>query len=814
MNFFELKRKKDDVYPALLLDKIFKKYTRNKIRNILFYILVFFFVLVFLSFFSQYELINKYELAKIFLYNVFLFRSIFILFFTIWFFMYLLEIMYLSYYFKKTKVDFEVLKICNYNNPQDVTKSFFDCDLGKFSLIRMGIGINDMKDFLKNKSDFVSENEYEIIENDDDEVSFAEFGYSLIHFDSDFRKLLKQKGITPLDFKNVLNWVSRSNIRFNDSQRWWTKERLQKIPSIGKNWSYGKIYYLERFAHKIYFDSSYINLGNKSRLFKGIVQKMENILLKGNDSNILLISKETDFCMNSVSALGKEILNGTITSKLENKQIFVLDVNMLLSSFENATQLENVLQKILYQTANSGNVILVIPHLSDFAENSSVLGIDIKDLLSDVMSSTKVNIIATTSTRGFHSSLETDLDLMKNFEKMQIEDFNVDNIIEYIEEEVEYLESQKNLLFNYQSIKKIAESASRYFSEGSLTDKSIDILNEVSSFCVSKKRNFVTENDVAEVVEQKTGIHVGTLNNKEKEKLNRVESELKSKIIGQDYAIETIVTSLKRARIGIANPHKPLGTFLFIGPTGVGKTETCKVLSEVFFGLEHQILRIDMSEFSDHSSIKRLIGDLNNPGILSSKIKEKKYGVLLLDEFEKAESEVHDLFLQILDEGFFSDGVGERVDVRNFIIITTSNAGSDLIYHNTNLEVETLKKNLIEHLINERIFKPEFLNRFDDIILFNLLSDENLQNIVKTMIQKLNKVMEDKGLDVKINQDIINYLVQKGKNKSFGAREINRVIQREIESKIANAIISGEIEKGDTITFTYKNSELEINKII
>ncbi len=813
MNFFEIKKKKNKVYGGIIIDRLFSEKTRKKIRKIFFNTMVVSFCFIFLTVLSQAPIIKEQIIFQVLTTKVYFFRSFFVLFFSIWFFMYLLELMYISYYFKDTSVDFEILKIIDHANPKDITLSFLNSIFGIYTLLRLGISKEEVEKFLQNRTDFVSETEYEIIENDDKEVSLSEFGYSLIHFDSDFRNLLKANGITPKDFKDVLDWISRVNTKTKTNKKWWSKEKFDRIPSIGKNWSFGKIFYLEKFGHSIFDDNSYIYLANKDRIFSNYVKQLENILIKNTGGNVFLISKENEFSMRVIASLGKAIFRGTVLPKLENKRIYVLDVNLLISTYENKNDFEIMLQRILYQSALAGNVILVIPHLSDFVENSNNFGIDVKDILNDVLTSTNIQIIATSSKNGFHSVLETDFDLMRNFEKIVLDDLDFSTTIEFIEDEILFIESEKNIFFTYQSIKQIVLSADRYFSESSLSDKALDILEEVVNYCVLNKKTIVTDAEISEVIKLKTGMELGILTKEEKNKINSFEKILKQKIIGQDLVIESIINTMKRIRLGIANPNKPQGTFLFIGPTGVGKTETCKALAEVFFGDSENMIRIDMSEFNDSNAVWRLIGSKNNQGILSSKIRDKKFGILLLDEIEKADIGVHNLFLQILDEGFFSDFNGERVDLRNFIIIATSNAGSSWIYSSEEEKESFTKEKLIDYLIKENIFYPEFLNRFDEIIFFNLLDKNNLKIIANLMIEKISFRLEDRGIEIKVDEKLLEYLVDKSKNSQFGAREMNRIIQKEIETKIADALMTGDIKKGDTILITTNNLSLEINKI-
>jgi ATP-dependent Clp protease ATP-binding subunit ClpA len=321
----------------------------------------------------------------------------------------------------------------------------------------------------------------------------------------------------------------------------------------------------------------------------------------------------------------------------------------------------------------------------------------------------------------------------------------------------------------------------------------------------SDKRKVVTVDDVDDVMALKTGVPQGKIDEQEKEQLSSLEEILHERVIGQNKAIEDIAKAMRRGRAGITNPKRPIGSFLFIGPTGVGKTETTKALAENFFKSEDDIIRLDMSEYNGPLAVQKLIGSESEVGVLSQKISDKPYGVLLLDEFEKTTQKVMDLFLQILDEGQFTDSRGETINARNLIIVATSNAGSDLIY-----EGDIKKDQIIDEIISQKIFKPELVNRFDSVVLFHTLNKVHLHEIAKLMLKKLDKRLSDRGLRIDVNNDLLTYLVNVGYNKKFGAREMNRVIQDDVEALIAEKIISGEIKNNSNITFKTVGEKLEI----
>jgi ATP-dependent Clp protease ATP-binding subunit ClpC len=311
------------------------------------------------------------------------------------------------------------------------------------------------------------------------------------------------------------------------------------------------------------------------------------------------------------------------------------------------------------------------------------------------------------------------------------------------------------------------------------------------------------ENDVAAFVSEKTGITTGGIKEKEAERIAHLEELLHRRVIGQNEAVSGISSAVRRARSGINNPKKPLASFLFIGPTGVGKTEVSKALAESYFGDEKRMIRFDMSEYNGPNAISRLIGDfaMNKSGILASKIRDNTYSVLLLDEFEKSSPDVLDLFLQVLDEGIFTDSLGRQVNCRNLIIIATSNAGSDLIWETirSGKNLAGSKDFIVNSIIKDKVFKPELLNRFDGIIFFHPLQSQELEGVARLSLQKLEKRLKEQSLELVINDDIVNFLVQKGSDPQFGGRSINRAIQNEIEDIIARKIVSGQAKPGSKI---------------
>lgn len=807
MNFEELKLKASVAYPGILMDRLGTHVGRKKFRTIF---------MLFLAILFGFMVIGPIFGLTFVVENIFVFRGLFFLILVFWAVLYLFEAMYLSYYFRESDISFEVAKIVYNTGEGDMTLGFLESVFGQYTMLRLGISNDEVDVFLKNRTDFVSTGEYMIVLNKNDPyVALSEYARTLLHFDMDLKTFLVKKGITSEIFKGAVEWVSSEEKKVREIERWWQHERLMKIPSIGKNWSFGKVYLLEKYGHSIFFEQSFRHLGDKWRLYREYVNLLEQVLVKEDGSNIMLVSDDHATGMEIVSSLAKEIINGTTVPALESKRIFVLDGSVLIDSLQDKATFEAGFFGVLNQAAGSGNVILVIPNISGFILSAHSIESNVAELMEEALASTNVQIIAISNKKGYHESVETNHDLMRYFEKITIEGLGEEGTVKLVEDEANYLEAKYKIIFTYQSLVAIVESAKRYFSEGALSDKALDLLHEVTPKLVKKGDVLISEEDISELVEAKTGIPQGKIDDKEREKLVNLKDVLHERIIGQDRALRAISDALKRVRAGLNNPNRPMGSFLFLGPTGVGKTETTKALAETYFGDEGKIMRLDMSEFTGGDAMEKLIGSFNSekPGVLASRLREQQYGVLLLDEFEKTTPQVMDLFLQILDEGFFTDGRDEKINARNVIIIATSNAGSDLIYEATKNgeSLEGKENEIVDNVIGRGIFKPELVNRFDDTIVFHTLTRSHLKKVATLMLRSLNKRLEGKGMKVLVNDDILNYLVKMGTNPKFGAREMNRAVQDNIEGMIADKIIDNTISKGDTIIFTTIDGKLVVN---
>lgn len=806
MTYEELKQKTSPIYPALLLENLMPYLTRKKIRRTLFWFFVLMCLLVLLTNFSVIELvIDRESLGPLFTYKYNL-RGLLFISFSLWMMWYLLEMMYFSYFFKRSPIDFEVGQIIIDTEQDDVTAGFLESRPGRYVMKRLGISETDVCAFVKNRNERVSQDEY-ITPSDVDEdryVSLAEYGSTLTHFDQEFYAFLAKYNVTPELFSGALGWVSDWYIAKRRKDMWWSRESLARIPSIGRDWSYGKVFLLEKYGYSIDQDDTYISLGDKWRLYADTVEQLENILVKESGNNILLIGKHEFHAREIVSALAKTVINGTSLPPLEDKRFFILDGVKIIDAMKDKTRFETVLHNVFAQSSRAGNIVLVIPRFVEFAESAHALGSDIHDLLNRALSSSTLQVITLAHTSGYHSTLETQRELLHHFEKITIPDVADTQLIHIAFAEASYLERRYKVFFTYQSLVTATESVIRFFTEEEPAVRLKELLQDVVVAALTHGNHTLTVEHVNSVVATKTGIPQGEASADEVEVLKTLEDKMKTAIIGQDAVVTSIVSALKRNRAGISSTNRPIGSFLFLGTTGVGKTETVKALARFYFNNENAITRFDMSEFSGDESVAILIGHGREPGRLTSLLRDRQYGIVLLDEFDKASPRVHDLFLQIFDEGFITDGKGDKVNARNSMFIVTSNAGSQFISQATmqGEDVASQKDLVVNHLITKNAYRAELLNRFDDIIIFNPLGNDELKQIAHIQIKALNGRLHSKSLTIEVSDDLLEYLVSRGNDVRFGAREMNRVIREVLEVKIADAILEKKIKSGSKISFT------------
>jgi len=723
---------------------------------------------------------------------------------------YYFEHIVLNQYAPEELYTFSAGKVLYSGRKTDILHGFFEARIGKRVLTRLGITKKEATDFIASQKPVHEEN---IPKQKGDVLKLKDIIIHLYENNKNFKDFLNKKGISEETLLGALNWVIFEIESREYKSEWWRPEALARIPGIAKDWSYGATFLLNKYSRELMLDeqvsSNHFVISDR----ENEIEQIENILSKSNETNVLLVGEPGQEKIQVIWSLCRQIKSKNIVATLKNKKPILLISNILVTSCREKSCFEDQFVKILNEVIRAGNVLLVIDNFPLLIATATQLGSDISSLLEPFLTGSGVQIIAIANTAEYHQIIEPNKVLMSGLEVVKINPLTTEENAKIISGSALEIEDLYDITFTFQAIKELAESAEYYFPEGVSSDKAVDLLNEIAPWARRKGILSIDKNEVLEYIEQKTNIPTsGRISEKEKDKLLNLESLIGQRVIGQKEAIIGVSNAIRRARSGVRNPHKPIGSFLFLGPTGVGKTETAKALAEVFFGDENNIMRLDMSEYQTDDAMERLIGSFkeNKPGIFSSMLRDKQYGVVLLDEFEKTNKEVQNLFLQILDEGMFSDTNGKKISTKNIIFVATSNAGSETIFKmmEENKDPEESKEEIISNIISKGLFKPELINRFDGTIIFHPLDNENLKQIASLMLKKVSKRLVEKGIEFKTNDSTVDYIVKNGSNAIFGARPMNRFIQDSVEQKISVLIIKNELKTGNFIEFKVEENEL------
>lgn len=690
----------------------------------------------------------------------------------------------------------------------DALRGFFRSQTGQEILWRLGVDEEEQKKFLATRQT-VSDLPEQPLNGVLKIRALTQFLYDK---NPDFALFLKKFGVGEKDLLGATDWVV-NQIETNEFvKRWWSKENLKRIPGLAKDWGFGSTFTLDKYGWDMLRGARYSNSSYEYSLFAAEVSQLENILAKEKEANAILVGDSREEALDVVWHLIRKIQNRTAASALEHKRPILFNASVFLSHFKERQGVEKELLKILDEARKAGNIILVIDDIYNLMTGFQNLGSSFLGLAEEYLQNGALQIIAVTTTDAYHRFLAGNSGLMNAFDRIFVKTMSSESLVRGLQETVWQVEAKHKLFFTYQSLHEIILSADSYFSESASSDKSVDLMTEMVSWAQNQGLKIIRRGDVQKFISSKTNVPLGEIGPEERTKLQNLEVEIHKRVIGQDEAIKSVSGALRRSRAGVRNLNRPIGSFLFLGPTGVGKTETAKALAEVVFGQESSLLRLDMSEFQNENALTRLIGsfETGKTGILVDMLREHPYAVLLLDEFEKTNRKVLNLFLQILDEGLFSDMSGKRVNARNIIFVVTSNAGAELIWENfrQGKKEENTSDNLINHIVAKGIFRPELLNRFDATVVFEPLSPESLRDIARLMLKKLGKRLAGQGLELVVSDYLTETVATLGANEVFGARPMQRFIQDNIEQKVADALIDGRLVQGDKVVFQEPNLEL------
>jgi len=613
------------------------------------------------------------------------------------------------------------------------------------------------------------------------------------------------------------------------------------------------------------------------------IDRVIQILSRRTKNNPVLLGEAGVGKTAIVEGLAQAIITGNVPELLHHKRLIVLDLALMIAGTKYRGQFEERIKAVMEEIKRSQDVIIFIDELHTLVGAGAAEGaIDASNILKPALSRGEIQCIGATTLDEYRKYIEKDAALERRFQTIMVDPPNVEQTIEILKGLRERYESHHRVVFTDEALQAAAKLSDRYITGRFLPDKAIDLMDESGSRArlnvlvvppqikeleikveslkkekeihikeqdfekaaalrdservareelerlsrewsqeKDKMRPQLTEEDIAKIVSQWTGIPIFRLEEKESEKLLKLEEEIHKRVVGQDEAISAIAHAVRRSRAGIKDPRRPIGSFIFLGPTGVGKTLLGRALAEYMFGDEDALVQLDMSEYMEKFNVSRLIGappgyvGYEEGGQLTEKVRRRPYAVILLDEIEKAHPDVFNLLLQVFEDGRLTDSFARKVDFRNTIMIMTSNVGAELIRkagsigfkdQKEEITYQEMKEKLLEEV--KRTFKPEFLNRIDDIIVFKPLVKDELVKIIDIELKLVMERLKDQDIKLDVTKEAKDFLIDKGFDPIFGARPLKRTIQRFVEDPLASEIISKRFKEGSTIKVSRKNEEL------
>jgi ATP-dependent Clp protease ATP-binding subunit ClpC len=638
-------------------------------------------------------------------------------------------------------------------------------------------------------------------------IEVSDLFLALALADPVLKKIIFDQKIEPSDIANVIYWQTKEKKLIADFRKVFDPDNLSLTGGIGRDWAYGYTINLEQFSRDL---SELVRAGGLNALELEAkdreIGQMEEALNRAQNHNIVIVGDPGIGKKTTVYGLAKKIYHGKTSSAISNRRMLELDIEAILAGAENQNQIVERLRVVFNEAASAGNIILFIDNIASiFSDDQQVGRVNALEAVLPYLEQPNIYIIGTVTTEDYRKYFANNRTLVSSFVKVEMHEPNFDETIRIVEDALPQIEGRCKVIVSYEAIKEATKLTDKLIQNLPQPQKTINLIDQVASKKASTGEKMVFPKDIDLVIENQTNVPVGDLENNEKEILLNLEDFLHKRVIGQNEAIIAIANALRRARAGVTDSKKPIGSFLFLGPTGVGKTETTKALAEAYFRSEEAMIRFDMSEYQQKTDLYRLIGDPNDQsrqGLLTAAIREKPFSLILFDEIEKADKNILNLFLQLLDEGFITDAFGQKAVFSNSIVIMTSNAGSEFIRQAAEKELEYQKtqKMLLNYIQENDYFRPEFLNRFTQVVVFKPLSLPEIGEVAALLIKKLAKNLEqEKGVFIEVEKPAVEKLARAGFDPKMGARPMQRSIQEHLENILAKKILSGEIDRGDRI---------------
>ncbi|MBU1126189.1 ATP-dependent Clp protease ATP-binding subunit [Patescibacteria group bacterium] len=678
--------------------------------------------------------------------------------------------------------------------------------------MRLGIGFDDIKDALRRNMNTIEKGSTDFgtkartiisfaflraLKNDRQAVSSIEIFAECYAQDEFLQELLYSIEIEKEEVENTIEWIiinDRLQERYHQFRR---AAGFKSTGAMNKAYTSVETPFLDRVSE----DLTLAAVRGRLPMLVGRDREVEELLrsIEGGRQSVVLVGAPGVGKKAIIYGIAERMAAERVPEILQDKRLVKISVPHIVSADAGSGAEERMLYA-LQEVGRSGNIVLIIENIDQMIGGMAG-GVDLSPILASELEKGYTFVIATTTPQGYTSAVERSV-LAQQFTKIQVEEPSRNEAIHILESKIGAIENINKVIFSYPALAKIVDLSERYMHENYLPEKAILLAQEVGNLVMNRGQEWakITEDDVAELISQKTNIPMTDVSAEEGAKLLNLESKMHERIIGQEEAVKAVSSALRRARVELRSEKRPIANFLFLGPTGVGKTELAKTTAEVYFGNEESMLRFDMSEYQDKSSINRLIGMQGEGGLLTEAVRKNPFSLLLLDELEKADPDILNLFLQVMDDGRLTDGAGRTIDFTNVILIATSNAGTQYIQDEVEkgISLEVIKEHLLEEELRT-IYRPEFLNRFDGVMVFKPLTQENVEAIAHLMMQKVAKRLEAKGITFTANDQAIRELAEKGYDPKFGARPLRRVIQENVDNAVAEFLLQGKVSRRDTL---------------
>jgi ATP-dependent Clp protease ATP-binding subunit ClpC len=684
--------------------------------------------------------------------------------------------------------------------PQEVAVIVNQVPGGQFMAARFGIGAGFLQNLTSNNDadmQTVWQEAWRLrVQTGSEKINSVILTAALIKNAPNYQSLLSHLQLDDSDLVRGIEW-------YDHLVKLIEKHSVPKrTGGVARDWSFGWTPLLNRFGQNISLQMS----GGETLLTKleshdDLLNQLIEIFSKNGRQNAVLVGQPGVGKTQIVRALASRLMDASasVPSGLKFRQIFILDASSIIAAASGRGELERLVPQVLIEAYRAKNIIICLDNAQLFFEDN-IGSIDISNVLLPILEAGNLRMILTMDEQEYLKICNRIPQIANSINRLSVAPATRDQTIAVMQEQSIVTEFRNGVTYMYQSLSEAYRLSDRYVHDLAMPGKALKLFESAANY---SENGLVTARSVQQAIEKTLNVKIGVASSdNEREKLLNLESLIHERMINQSRAVSVVSDALRRARAGVRNQNRPIGAFLFLGPTGVGKTELAKALAAIYFDGEDHIIRVDMNEYSRSDDVARLIADgANNLNSLTARVMKQPFSVILLDEIEKAHPNVLLTLLQMLDEGVLRDEKNREISFRDAIIIATSNAGADKIREHIErgYDIERFEDQIVNGLIDSGQFRPEFLNRFDEIVMFRPLNKNELVQVVNLMINDVNKTLSQQKISVEVADDAKNYLAEVGYDPRLGARPMRRIVQKTVENMVAKQVLSGEIESGSIV---------------